>query len=719
MKKIAVILSLAILLVYLFTTSPYLQAGDSAEMAAVTISRGVPHQPSYPVYTLVTHLITKLPIPYFPDAINLPFLPEYSHKYNSAKWILIYRSGAASAIYQAIGAGYLFLLLVLIGQNFNQQGTKERAVYILSGLTTAAYSFSTTIWLYATKPEVFALNNMFALMILYYACKYWLNSTQKKFPKKLALLYGLAFAHHQTILLILPMLIAVYIVKNSHNSRSIEFIKTWLNYPFDKKFNRIFPYWFLAALGVVPFMITLWFVSQAHPIINWGEISSPIGIVRALFRADYGTIGAYLSNTQNPTLAIDQIPFFLEHIKNETSVYLLLISIMGCMVMYRHARPLYTVLLVGFLVSGPIFLMYANFALDSDFSKATVIRFYMTPMLFIYISAFYGLLAISRKINDIKQEQAQLKEFIGIGKVLFLAITTIAVILSAHKNIPVYDNLTYIYARTVVNSLEDNAIVLVTGDIATMTMQYMQAVEGEKKNRIIFSPGQFHLDWFQKQLRTRYPDLKVPDPLPGKQFTTATQVVKANWGTRPIYLSPEFVDIDPEINTEFVLWPKGLILKAEQKGTEYKLEEYLESNTKLFNSINLSEIAKLRSKRYQLESPLINFYSRHFYNVGAVLNSVHKYDDALVQFDRSLNINPEAAENYKAIANIYYATPDFNQRNPMIALENYNRFLQFANNITVEEYNTVVTIINTITEDLKRQEQIEMNKAASESATME
>jgi tetratricopeptide (TPR) repeat protein len=362
-------------------------------------------------------------------------------------------------------------------------------------------------------------------------------------------------------------------------------------------------------------------------------------------------------------------------------------------------------MLIGFLITGPFFLMYANFSLDSEFSKATVIRFYMLSTIFIVIGAYLGLIWLNGKINQAKNTAHENRDAIAIAHGLFLSLVVAVVINLGINNVPKYDNLTYHFAKTTISQVEENAIVMITGDIPTMTLQYMQAVEDQKKNRIIFSPGQFHLEWFQKQLRRRYPDLKIPEPYKGKMFTTVTQVVDANLEKHPMYVSPEFLDIDPELAKKYLLWPKGLLLKVEKPKTEYKLEPYLDENTRLYASINLNDFAVLRTKSYQLESPLITFYARHFFNVGAILSRVHRYDDALLQFERSLSIDPSFSENYKSIGNIFYLEKDYPKKDKAQALQYYAKYLQSTTKISVEEFNAVSEVMKQINNELNQEQE--------------
>jgi hypothetical protein len=708
MKYISILIALIVFSLYAVTASPFLQAGDSAEMATAAITLGIPHQPSYPLYIIATHLITKLPIPYIGEKIPQQWGITYELQHNNSNNVLIYRTGLASALFQALAAYFLFLTLIEIEKALNKKTKKTTFPIILIATSiTFIYSFSETIWLYATKPEVFALNNLFATALLYFAFNWYNKATRARIAPGYFLLLGLAFSHHQTIVLLFPILFLIYVFKKLQLEEvSIgSLLSRWFGYPFERKFNKSFPYFFCFGFALIPFFISLWFLAQRYPLINWGEISSPIGLVRALIRADYGSIGAYLTNVKNSTVAVDQIPFFAQHLLTDFSLLILILAVIGTVVLYRANRRVWGILIAFFLISGPLFIMYANFSLEGDFSKATVVRFYMLPELAIMLLSYATLSIAYQQIAKLDGRIENGLNYKKIGTVFLTLLITGIFLQSSYPNKPIFDNLTYQFAKTSISQTEDNAMILITGDIPNMTMQYMQAVEGEKKNRIIFSPGQFHLKWFQKQLRTRYPNLKIPDPLPGKQFTSPTQVIEANFSKQPIYIVTDFVDIDPEIQKKYVLWPKNLLLKVEAKNVEYKLEPYLAENNALYQSLNLSEIAKLKRKQYQLESPLVFYYSRHFYNLGAIFNTVHRYDDAIEQFKRALSIDPDLADAYKALGTIYYFTEDYAKKDPQLALQYLTRYLQTTDGSSVDQIIAVQDAIKKINEDAKKAEE--------------
>jgi hypothetical protein len=142
-------------------------AGDSAELTTAAALWGVPHPPGYPLYTLVAHLFTLLPLE---PAFAVHLLSALVHAVTLGFVASTIASATGSVIGAAIGAGVL-------------------------GLGRVFFAGS----LYA---EVFPLND------LLFACLLWLG-VRTRDSIWLAVVLGLGFAHHPMIVLSLPCLMVL------------------------------------------------------------------------------------------------------------------------------------------------------------------------------------------------------------------------------------------------------------------------------------------------------------------------------------------------------------------------------------------------------------------------------------------------------------------------------------------------------------------------------
>jgi hypothetical protein len=137
--------------VYFLTASPYVQPGDSTEMATASVTLGIPHQPGYPLNTYLGHI-----------AYNLNVFGSNG----------VFRVNLLSGFLQALTAMFFYFLVVELCGHIDRD--RDRDIYNIGGLARIVAGFSSALfmafsliyWQYATKFEVFPLNNLFAVGII-------------------------------------------------------------------------------------------------------------------------------------------------------------------------------------------------------------------------------------------------------------------------------------------------------------------------------------------------------------------------------------------------------------------------------------------------------------------------------------------------------------------------------------------------------------------------
>lgn len=167
-------LSFAALALYVATLAPSVATvfDDSLEFQVVLPSLGIAHPTGYPLYTLLGWLISRLPV-----------------------GDLAYRVNVLSALAGAATVGFVFLTARRLGS-----GRLPAAVM------SAVFALSVVWWSQATIAEVYTLHGLAVALILYLT----LSDRGTRTPW-LALVFGLALAHHRTTLLLAPG-VAVYLL---------------------------------------------------------------------------------------------------------------------------------------------------------------------------------------------------------------------------------------------------------------------------------------------------------------------------------------------------------------------------------------------------------------------------------------------------------------------------------------------------------------------------
>jgi len=156
MRRAAVVFVIA-LAVYALTMYRTVGPTDSGELTVAAQTLGVAHPPGFPLYVLVTHLFTLVPL-----------------------GDVAVRANFASAFFAALAAA----AMTFIADDF--------LIAIALGFFLA---FSRTLWAYASVAEVYALNTFLSVAMLVLVVR-WRRTRDVRFLRFAALALGLALAVH-------------------------------------------------------------------------------------------------------------------------------------------------------------------------------------------------------------------------------------------------------------------------------------------------------------------------------------------------------------------------------------------------------------------------------------------------------------------------------------------------------------------------------------------
>lgn len=159
-RIIPLFLFLAFFLLYWHTLAPGLLPADNGELQLVAVKLGIAHPPGFPLYTLLAHLMSRLPLPLDPASkINL-----FSALSSALTVVVVYQ-----------------VSYYLTGR-------------VPAGLLAAfALGFSTTFWAQATTANIRSLTALFAALAI------WLLLTRKPLWSWLAFILALGVGHHASL----------------------------------------------------------------------------------------------------------------------------------------------------------------------------------------------------------------------------------------------------------------------------------------------------------------------------------------------------------------------------------------------------------------------------------------------------------------------------------------------------------------------------------------
>ena len=195
----AIGLFLVSFVLYLFTLTPRICAGDSGELTTAIYNLGAANPPGYPLYTMLGKLLTYIPV-----------------------GTIAYRVNLLSAFFGALTIPFIYLLLVKLLQTSLPRLVPLRD-RIISGLGAMLFALGQTMWSQAVIAEVYTLNIVFAPLLLlsvlvwqervFLSLKNGVAAYGERILLLFALLLGMSFTNHLLLVgYMFPLVIFIIII---------------------------------------------------------------------------------------------------------------------------------------------------------------------------------------------------------------------------------------------------------------------------------------------------------------------------------------------------------------------------------------------------------------------------------------------------------------------------------------------------------------------------
>ncbi|MEW6536559.1 MAG: DUF2723 domain-containing protein [Candidatus Auribacterota bacterium] len=177
-----VLLAVLLFSVYCYTLLPGIgYSGDTIKFQYAGWSLGVPHQPGYPLYVMLTWLFTHL----------FPF------------GSIAYRANLFSAVCAVFSC---LILMKILAEIISVRMKTAFFISLIFGVTL-------TFWSQSVIAEVYTLNILFLGGVLYFFLRW--NATRKEvFFYAGCVVYGLSFSHHPLMITVLPALVYLVLVSD-------------------------------------------------------------------------------------------------------------------------------------------------------------------------------------------------------------------------------------------------------------------------------------------------------------------------------------------------------------------------------------------------------------------------------------------------------------------------------------------------------------------------
>lgn len=504
---------------YLSTINPTLPPGDSGDLITAASTLGVAHPPGYPLFAMIGHVFTLLPFGSPAFRVNL-------------------MSAVLDAAAVAVVAGLIFGISTA-GLPRMLEGGGRAVLAAIAGVVGALFlAFSSEFWSYSLVAEVFALNNIFAALLLLLAFAWYREPRRRWVLWGFFLASGLATCNQQTIVLLGPGL-GVLLVGGVLRVRAQT--DRWL-----ASVVRDFAIGVgFLVVGLVPYLY-LPLVAANQPAALWGDPSTFERFIAVITRADYGSF-SLLAGGQHGSVT-GNLSAFAAYLLDSFGGGGAVFAGLG-MVWLARNRPLVAIaLVISFLMAGPLFLMFANPPLGGLLTGIFA-RFYILPSVPLAVIVGCGAFQMAAwtmaTVIRIRGAITGGQQLVACALVALL-LTALAVGPAVARFASVNQSGNYMtinFIKDLLAPLEPDAILLTEGDTSVLGTLYAQNVEGYRPDVVVIAVPLLRFQWYIDQIRRRHPGMTIPfeaEDVAGKPVTNL--IVNANFERRPIY----YVGVIPE-----------------------------------------------------------------------------------------------------------------------------------------------------------------------------
>jgi len=421
---------MVIFVVYFWSAPRTVVLEDDGIFILAAYFNGIAHPPGYPLYTLLGHLATYLPF-----------------------GSVAFRVHLLSAFLGALACGCLwwFSRLIMPGKLF---------AYTAS----FAYGLSNIFWSQAIIAEVYVLNVLLFLLLLILVINYNVKQSRSLLLIT-AFVYGLALSNHwPLIILSTPMLICIL-------------------WPARRQLIRHFPVAIpFILLGLSPY---LWMVirSQMDPVISFsGPINSFHDFLFTVSRENYSSVVTSPSAGWYDKLLFAS--FVLKETARQFGFIGIAFAILGFLFQWRYwSRLLCSALILGYL--GNTFFLIGLLNFDYDLLHRVIFRVYpLIAYLVIVLWVALGVYITSEALVKHNIITAH-RWYLHVG--LFILVVGVAFAENLPDNFRAKDFWAQDYARVILGSLEENAILFSSGSFMTGQVGYLHLVDGMRPDVALYN----------------------------------------------------------------------------------------------------------------------------------------------------------------------------------------------------------------------------------------
>jgi len=472
---------------YSWTLAPTVTLVDSGELILAARSLGVAHPPGFPLYVMLAHLASLVPIGNVAQRINF-----------------------ASAVFAALASAMTTLLMIeLIRTSSIMVAARKRKKRVKQGkasgqvessylmfvpaiATGLSFSCFRTLWSYGTIAEVYTLNTLLIVSIIWLMFRWrrhiitdqrWKDS---KFTPPIcnfdwllytaAGLFGLALGvHHVTVALILPAL-AILVWK----TQSVRFFTS----------KRLLFAALISFLGLVAVYSYLPLAAARSPIMNWGKVDSLTTVWWHITGRQYQVFLSFNSKIMGQELVT-----FGRFLVREFGYWWLpvtpALALIGLSGLFKQDRAAFWFLLTIILADMAYGVSYF-IAEDKD-------AYYLPTFISIAIAAGFGLYRLLSWVPPTKAPWTA-----AISAAL---LPTLALVANWPFNNRRHDFIAQDYIENMLASVEPNGLLLTLDWQVASPFFYTQEIESHRRDVKVVDINLLRRSWYFDYLQRTHPEL--------------------------------------------------------------------------------------------------------------------------------------------------------------------------------------------------------------------
>ena len=509
----------ASLALYLSTLAPTLTWGhekigvDGGEFLAAANTFGVPHPPGYPTYTILLKLFAWV-VP----------VGDFAH-----------RGNLLSAVLASLSVGLLYWVILRFCRFLWPDG--PRALWIISAaLGAAIFATAPLFWSQAIITEVYALNALFAVVLLLIASHLALRlPTEQVAEGRVAavglglfgFLLGIGLGNHFTLLAVAVPLV----------------FWLWATLGWKKLASPWLVGAFILGLGIYVYLLIR---AAQDPPINWGNANTLDGMAWMLSGRVYQD---YVFGVPAESI-LERFLSWLDMVFSQFNPLGIFMGLAGAAALRSRELKFFAASLASIALISVYSITYNT--VDAEvFTIPALLLF----SVWIGIGVFWTLSGVyvwaqsaRESLRPAAARVAVSHSLILLSVIAFGALPFTSVILNYSSQNLRGDDGAYQYARQVIDLVPDGSVVMSSREDQAFSLWYMRYVEETDRDVAPVAVPLLQFDWYWRSIHARFPD-RFPADGPTDVKEAVKSIVAHNDGGATTFftsLGPSFADFELE-----------------------------------------------------------------------------------------------------------------------------------------------------------------------------